>query len=133
MTDVSWTTPERLIIWSPGHPTTESSRRLVEVPIYNFWIFVFPVKNTNRCVKQGLLHLKNTFFIKSSIFVLFPKSPLKVTWRSQTLGPLEELHGTSLGRRVPGGSMLFKLDFANNSVLSCFFFFFLIIDFYINF
>ena len=96
-------------------------------------IFLFPLKNSNRCVKQGLLHLKNTFFIKSSIFVLFPKSPLKVTWRSQTLGPLEELHGTSLGRRVPGGSMLFKLDFANNSVLSCFFFFFLIIDFYINF
>ena len=44
-------------------------------PIYIFWIFVFSVKNSTRCVKQGILYLKNTFFIKSLIFVLVP-------WRS---------------------------------------------------
>ena len=86
MTDVPGTSPERPIIWSPGRPATGSRRRPVDVPIQNFCIFVFPVKNSNRCVKQGLLHLKNTFFIKSSIFLLVPQSPLKVPWRSQTLG-----------------------------------------------
>ena len=35
-------------------------------------ICFFPIKNSNRCVKQGLLDLKNTFFIISSIFVLVP-------------------------------------------------------------
>ena len=83
MTNVSRTSPERPIIWSPWRPATVSRRRSVDVPIYNFWIFVFPVKYSYSRVKQRLLHLKNTFFfIKSSFFVLVPyespKSPLKV-------------------------------------------------------
>ena len=75
MTDVPRTSPERPIIWSPGRPATGSRRRPVDVPIQNFCIFVFPVKNSNRCVKQGLLHLKNTFFIKSSFFCWSEGSP----------------------------------------------------------
>ena len=65
MTDVLRTSPERPIIWSQGRPTIGSRRRPVDIPIHIFWIFVFPVKTSNRCVKQRLLHLKNTFFIKS--------------------------------------------------------------------
>ena len=64
MTEVLGTSPERPIIWSPGRSATGSRRRPEDVPIQNFCIFVFPVKNSNRCVKQELLHLKNTFFIK---------------------------------------------------------------------
>ena len=41
-------------------------RRFVDVP------FVSPVKISNISVEQGLLHLKTTFFIKSSIFMLTP-------------------------------------------------------------
>ena len=72
MTDVPGTSPERPIIWSLGRPGTGSRRRPVDVPIYNFCIFVFPVKDSNRCVKQELLHLINSFFIKLSIFMLVP-------------------------------------------------------------
>ena len=113
MTDVPGTSPERPIIWSPGRPATGSRRRPVDVPIQNFCIFVFPVKNSNKCVTQELLHLKNTFFIKLPIFCWCPKSPLKVPWRSWTLGPLGYLQGTSPGRRVPTGkrSFQFKLFF----------------------
>ena len=32
-----------------------------------------------------------------------PKSPLKVSWRFQTLGPLGDLQGTSSGRFIPAG------------------------------
>ena len=32
-----------------------------------------------------------------------PESPLKVPWRSRTLGPLGDLQGTFPGRRVPAG------------------------------
>ena len=35
-----------------------------------------------------------------------PKSPLKVPWRSQTLGSLGDLQRTSLGRHVPAGRLL---------------------------
>ena len=34
-----------------------------------------------------------------------PESPLKVPWRSRTLGPLGDLQGTSPGRRVPAGNV----------------------------
>ena len=78
MTDVPRTSPERPIIWSRGRPATGSRTRPVDVPIQNFRIFVFPVKNSNRCVKQELLHRKNTFFINLSIFCWSPKSPLPV-------------------------------------------------------
>ena len=77
MTNVPGTSPERPIISSRGRPATQSRRRPVDVPISNFCIFVFPVKNT--------------------------KDPLKVPWRSRTLGSLGELQGTSPGRRVPAG------------------------------
>ena len=72
-------------------------------PFRTFRIFVLPVKNRNRYVVQGLLLLKNNFFIKSSVFVLSPENPLKVLFRSWTLGPLGDLQGTSLGRCVPAG------------------------------
>ena len=49
------------------------------------------------------MHLKSTFFIKSSFFCWSPKSPLKVSWRSRTLRPIGDLQGTSPGRRVPAG------------------------------
>ena len=95
MTDVLRTSPERPIIWSQGRPTIGSRRRPVDIPIHIFWIFVFPVKTSNRCVKQRLLHLKNTFFIKSCKaktiaskkhffhqIINFLVSPLRVPWRS---------------------------------------------------
>ena len=72
MTDVPGTSPERPIIWFPGRPATGSCGRPLDVPIYIFCIFVFPVKYSNGCVKQELLHPKNTFFIKLSIFLLVP-------------------------------------------------------------
>ena len=98
MTDVPGTSPERAIIWSPGRPATGSRRRPVDVPIQNFCILVFPVKNSNsKTVKQELLHLKSTFFIKLSFFFCWsPKSPLKVPWRSRTLRePSGNIRGTS--------------------------------------
>ena len=98
------TSPESPIIWSPGRPVTGSRRRPVDVPIYNFCIFVFPVKSSSRCVKQELLHLKNAFFsLHYQFFCWSPKSPLKVPWRSRTLEPLGNLQGTSPGPRVPAG------------------------------
>ena len=103
MTDVPGTSPERPIIWSPGRPATVSRRRPVDVLIQNFCIFLFPVRDSNRCVKQELLHLENTFFIKLSIFCWSPKSPLKVPWSFRTFrGP----SGDVPGRRVPAGSSL---------------------------
>ena len=67
----------------------------------------FPVKDSSRCVKQGLFHLKNTFFIKSSIFALAPwespEGPLKVPWKFRKLGPLGNLQRTSPGRGVLAG------------------------------
>ena len=60
MTDVPGTSPEHPIIWSPGRPATGSRRRPLDVPIQNFCMFVFPVKNSNRCVKQELLDLQGT-------------------------------------------------------------------------
>ena len=98
MNDVPGTSPERLIIWSPERPAAGCRGRPLDFPIYNFCKFIFPVKTSNRCVKQELLHLKDTFFIK--FFCWPPKSPLKISWRSQTLGLLGDLQGTSLGRRV---------------------------------
>ena len=64
-----------------------------------------PVKNSNRCVKQGLLHLENAFFVKSSIFVLVPWESLKIPWRPQTLGFLGDLQATSPGHHVPAGNL----------------------------
>ena len=107
MTDVQRTSPKRPIIWPPGRPATRSCKRPVEVPIYNFWIFVFPVKNSNSCVKQRIMHRKNTFFLSNHQFYCWsPKSPLKVSWRSRTLGALGDLQRTFPERRVPAGSYL---------------------------
>ena len=99
MTDVPGTSPERPIIWSPGRPTTGSRRRPADVPIQTFCVFVFPVKNSNRCVKQELLYLKNTFFIKFSIFVLVPSESPECPGR-------QDLQGTFRGRNVPAGSII---------------------------
>ena len=72
MDNVLRTPPELPIIWSLGLPATGH----VDVPwtsLFRTFEYLFlPVKNSNRCVKQGLLHLKNAFFIKSSTFVLVP-------------------------------------------------------------
>ena len=81
MTNVPRTSPESPIIWSPTRPVTGSRRRPGDIPIYNFWIFVFPVRKSNECVKQRLLHLK-----------------------AASTGPLGNLQGTSPGRRVPAGN-----------------------------
>ena len=70
----------------------------VDAPIWNFCIFVFPVRSNNRCVKQELLHLKNIFSLNYQFFCWSPKSPLKIPWRSRTLGPLGDLQGTFPGR-----------------------------------
>ena len=99
MTGVPQTSPEHPIIWSPERPATGSRRHTIDVPIYNFWIFFFPVKNSNRCVKQRLLHLKNTFFTKSSIFLLVlyksPEGSLEVPDIRTFRGPSRNVPGTS--------------------------------------
>ena len=69
MTDVPRTYPERPIIWSTRGPPTGSRRRPVDVPIRTFeYVFSKNSENSNIFVKQGLLHLKNTFLIESLIF-----------------------------------------------------------------
>ena len=98
--------PKRPIIWPPGRPAIGSCRHPVDVPIQNFCIFVFSVKNCNRCVKQKLLHLKNPFSLNYKFFCWSPKSPLRFPWRSRMLGPLGDLQGTSSGHRVPAGNTL---------------------------
>ena len=66
-------------------------RRFVDV------VFVSPVKNSNISVKQGLLHLKKPFPLNHQYLCWFPKSPLKIPWRSRTIP----------GRCVPAGNMVF--------------------------
>ena len=78
MTDVPGMSPERPIIWFSRRPVTGSRRRSVDVPIQNFCIFIFPVKNSNRCVKQDLLHLKNFFSLSYQFFCWSLKSSLEV-------------------------------------------------------
>ena len=46
----------------------------------------FSSEKQQQMCKTKTIASKNTFFIKSSIFLLVPQSPLKVPWRSQTLG-----------------------------------------------
>ena len=60
---VPWISCNWVLSTSRGRPPSE----LLELEH-----LFFSVKNSNRSVKQGLLHLKNTFFIKLSIFVLVP-------------------------------------------------------------
>ena len=50
------------------------------------------------------MHLKNSFFIKSSIFLLVPEESPEGPLEVPGLGPLEDLQGTSLGRRFPARS-----------------------------
>ena len=95
MTDVPLTSPERPIILSAGRPATGSRRRPVD--------FALPAKNRNRCVIQGLLHLKNNSFINHKFLYWSPQSPLKVPCRFRTLGPLGDLQETFLRCRVPAG------------------------------
>ena len=57
MTAVPRTSPESPIILSQGHHTTVSCRRPMDIPIQNFQIFVIPIKNSNRCVKQPNGHI----------------------------------------------------------------------------
>ena len=48
-----------------------------------------------------------------------PESPLKVPWRFWTLGPLGDLQGTSLGRRLPAGTTLnAKINDVKNEIPS---------------
>ena len=106
LTDVLRISLERLIIWSPGRPTTGSRRCPIDVSVEKFWIFVLPVKSKNRYVIQGLLLLKDIFFIKLSVFVLVPENPLKVPFRSRMSETLGNFQGMSVGRRVPAGLRL---------------------------
>ena len=58
---------------------------------------------------------KTLFSLDHHCFLLVPKSPLKFPWRSRTLGPLGDLHGTSPGRRVPAGSTRLEIpDYIKN-------------------
>ena len=102
--------PEISRNWAPysscGHPDLE---------LLN--ICFFAIKNSNRCVKEGLFRLKNTFFSLNHQFLCcFPKSFLKVPWRSQMLRPLEDLQGTSSGRHSPAGQ-LFSLKIIYNNLI----------------
>ena len=95
---------------STGRLTTRSRRRPVDVPVKNFWISVLPVKSRNKHVIQGLLLLKNNFFIKSSIFVFVP-------WRFWTLRPLGNLQGRFPGHRAPAGFMVILKFFSQRFFL----------------
>ena len=99
MTDVPRTSPERPVIWSQGRPATGSCRRPMDVAIQNFCIFVFPVKNSNRCLKQELLHLKITFSLNYDFFLLVPQEssegPLEVPDVRTFRGPAEDVPETS--------------------------------------
>ena len=68
-------------------------------PFKNFEYLFFQKKNSGRCVKQRLLYLKNTFFIKSWTFVLapskFPEGPLEVPDVTMFRGPSEDVPGAS--------------------------------------
>ena len=103
MTDVPGTSPERHIIWSPGCPATESCRRPVDVRIQNFCIFVFPVKTSSRCVKQELLHLKNTFSIKLSFFLLIPQESPEGPPEVLDVRTFRRSSGYVPRRRMPAG------------------------------
>ena len=46
---------------------------------------------------------KDTFYFKSSVFVLAPQEFPAGPWKSWTLGPLWDFQGTSPKRRVPSG------------------------------
>ena len=65
MTDVPETAPERPIIWSPGRSATVYRGR----PYLELLYICF---SSSRCLKQEILLLKNTFFIKLSIILLVP-------------------------------------------------------------
>ena len=66
-------------------------------PFTTFEYLFFPVKGSHWCVR--LFHLKNTFFIKSSVFLLVPyeflKSSPKVPDVRWSRGPLGNVPGTS--------------------------------------
>ena len=87
-------------------------------------------KNRNRYVIQGLLLLKNNFFIKSSVFELVPwespESPLKIPCRSRTLGPLGDIQRTSRYVACPAGTFIWT----NKDLYSSVFSFILYIHFY---
>ena len=65
-------------ISSPGRPTTGFRRYPEDVPISTFWIFVFPVKSRNKCLKQGLLHLKNNFSLNHQFVCWSLECPLEI-------------------------------------------------------
>ena len=107
------TSPESSIVWSPGLFGTA------------FCIFVFSVKNINRCVKQELLHLKNNFFIKLSFFLLVEstETPLKIPDVRSFRGPSGDVPGTSRAGWV----------LAEYSMLNIFFNFFNFVNFIVSF
>ena len=67
----------------------------VDVPIWKFWIFALPVKNRYRYVIHGLLLLKTIFSLNHLFLYWSPESPLKVPYRSWTLGPSGDIPGMS--------------------------------------
>ena len=52
MIDVPRTSPEHPIIWSPAYPANGSRRRPMDVPIWNFKLFVKKKKKTVIDVKN---------------------------------------------------------------------------------
>ena len=114
-TDVPRTSLEHLIIWSWGHPATESCRRPVEIPVWNFWIFVLSVKIRNRYVIQALLLLKTISSLNHQFWYWFHESSLKDPSRSQALRPLRDVPGRSCaGWVVP----FFKNIYMSRSAIS---------------
>ena len=85
MIDVPWTSPERVIIWSPGCSATWCRRRPVKAPFRTFEYLLF--------------QWKTLFSLNQQFLCWSPKSPLKVPWRSWTLrtfrGSSGDVPGTS--------------------------------------
>ena len=49
------------------------------------------------CKTRTISSKKTLFSLNYQLFCWSPKSPLKVPWRSRTLGPLGDLQGTFMG------------------------------------
>ena len=111
MADVPWTFPKCPIIWSLGRPPTGSRRR----PHLELLNICFSSKNQWWMCKTKTIASKKHFFHQ---ILNFSVGPLKIFWRSQTLGPLGELQGTSPGRRVKAGIIVSRLGSKYASALT---------------
>ena len=107
MTDVPRTSLERPIICSQGRSATRSRRR----PRLELLNICSSCKKQKQICNIRTITSEKQFFHKIINFCI---GPLRVPWKSRTLGPLEDLQGTSTGRRVPAGCFL-----SQSSPLKC--------------